>query len=829
MNMKIFSTCLLSMLFFSSSFSQSQKLLSSGEIQLALNKLNTVGTILYIAAHPDDENTRLLTWFANEKKLRTGYLSITRGDGGQNLIGKEQGESLGLIRTHELLAARSIDGAEQFFTRANDFGYSKNPEETFNKWNHDSILADVVWVIRKFRPDLIITRFPVTGEGGHGHHTASAILASEAFKISGNPDAFPEQMKYVQPWKAKSLWWNVFSSSNLNTTQESLVKTDVGIFNSLLGCWYGELAAQSRSQHKSQGFGVARNRGKQIENFKAMDGDTSCGNLFCTIDFSWNRIKGAGNFSALMDTIIKKYDATQPVKSLPGLINAREVLKSIQDDYWKNQKLAEIERLIFSCASLWVEAVSTFSSVVADDSLKIKLQFLKAGDVPVFIQRLIFPGGIDTLFQQQLSTNETLTIEKSIKLSKQTNLSNPYWLSSPHEEGLYHDQGYEVRGKPINDPEFTVQAFLTLFDHAISVTVPIQYKWTDPIEGEKYKPVESRPVVLINFRDETILVTDKNPVKVKVVLKSEREGIKGKLHFSTGEPFIISPSELPVTTGKKGDEQIVELNIRLNTFLNRPQINVLSAEFVSDDLQFRSNRGLNEIKYSHIPNLTWFPESKIKIVGLDLQRKGKRIGYIEGAGDAVPECLRQAGYEVEMINDEMLEEKSLSVYDAVIIGVRAFNTNARLPYSQKKLMQYVQDGGCLIVQYNTNNFISSAPESIGPYPFKISRDRVTDERAEIRFEKPLHPLLNYPNKISAADFDGWVQERGLYFPSDADKRYETVISCNDPGEKPLNNSILTCKYGKGVFIYTSLSFFRQLPAGVPGAYRLFANLVAAGK
>ncbi len=336
---------------------------NSAEILQSLKKLNTVGSVLYIAAHPDDENTRLLAYLAKERNLRTGYLSLTRGDGGQNLIGKEQGEALGLIRTQELLAARRIDGAEQFFTRANDFGFSKNPEETFSIWNKDSILADVVLAIRKFKPDVIICRFPTTGEGGHGHHTASAILALEAFDAAADAKRFPEQLAYTQVWQAKRIFWNTFNFGTTNTTAPDQLKIDVGVFNPLLGKSYGEIAAESRSMHKSQGFGSAKSRGESIEYFKLLKGDSAKKDLFDGINQTWTRFAETASLQKMIDSCIANFNPQKPENSVNNLIRIYKKINSLNDsitdvDYWKYKKLIECKEIILACTGLWMEAIA---------------------------------------------------------------------------------------------------------------------------------------------------------------------------------------------------------------------------------------------------------------------------------------------------------------------------------------------------------------------------------------------------------------------------------------------------------------------------------------
>jgi len=813
------------------SISQPVKIFSSGEIQAALKKLNTVGSVLYIAAHPDDENTRLLSYFANEKLLRTGYLSITRGDGGQNLVGKEQGELLGLIRTQELLAARRLDGAEQFFTRANDFGYTKSPEETFTFWDHQKVLADVVWVIRNFKPDIIITRFPTTGEGGHGQHTASAILAGEAFKAAADSTMFPEQLKYISTWKAKSLWWNTFNFGDNNTQRDDQFHFDVGVFNPLLGKWYGEIAAESRSQHKSQGFGVPRGRGKQIEYFKPLDGDTSCKTLFCNTDFTWKKIPGSEMLSRLMQKALADFNPEKPEEILSTLLEAYLEIKNSKDDYWRKQKTKELEQLIISCSGLWFEATALDYSVVAGDSLKLKLSAVKYSDFPVTLSKIFFDEKTDTLLDKSCNKNEVITFEKTILTKSTIENTTPYWLTLKHSAGMYEVNDQLLIGTPENDPPLNVKFAFSFHNQPVEFSIPIVYKWTDPVKGEKYRPLEVRPAITLNFSDHAYIFPDNKPGKVLLTIRSEKDSISGKINFSENLPYKFTPDYVRVLLKKKGDEQKIEVSVtpNFNTGASQKNNNEVSAFFVSDDKKINADKSLVEIRYDHIPYQTLFPPAFAKLTKFDLIKKGKNIGYIEGAGDAVPQSLQQIGYKVTMLTDDMIDNDSLNKYDAIITGVRAYNTNERMQYHYQKLMSYIEKGGNLIVQYNTNNFISKVPVSIGPYPFKISRERVTDETAAMTCTSPKHPLMNYPNKITQEDFESWVQERGLYYPSEISDKYETIISCNDKGEKALDTGIIMAKYGKGNFVYTSLSFFRELPAGVPGAYRLFVNMISLGK
>jgi LmbE family N-acetylglucosaminyl deacetylase len=811
-------------------YSQSTSLLSrynSADIKLALKKLNTVGTVLYIAAHPDDENTRLLSYFANEKNLRTCYLALNRGDGGQNLIGKEQGDLLGLIRTNELMQARKIDGAEQYFTRAFDFGYSKNSEETFRIWNHDSVLSDVVWLIRKIKPDVIITRFPTTGEGGHGHHTASAILAGEAFVAAADPTKFSDQLQYVDVWQAKSLWWNTFKFGDSNTQSESQYKFDAGIYNPLLGKNYGELAAESRSCHKSQGFGVPLARGKQLEYFKPIAGDTACGNIFCNLDFSYDRILESAKMKALCAKARDDFNSENPSAILPILIDIYHEAQKLNDKNWREQKLMETEKLILACAGIWFEATASDYSVVPGDSAKCKISIINYGNTDVTLTHIRIRDD-DTTLNKKLEQNNLIAVEKSFLVVPNKPYTSPYWLMRHHT-----DMGYVVKdktniGKPVNDAVYSFKIMLSILNNPFTFNCPVQYKWNDPVEGEKYRAFEIVPPATVNFEDKVCMFVNNQTKTIKLKVHAFKDSLQAVLKLNVPDGFVASPSEISVTIDKKNEEKTFAFSLSPAPIPCPTNFTpAITASVTVNGIQiFKS---FTELKYNHIPYQFVLKDSQIKFVPLNIQTKSKNIGYIEGAGDEIPQCLQQLGCSVTTLTNDMLANEDLSKYDAIISGVRAFNTNEQLANFHQKFMDYIKNGGNMIVQYNTNNFLSKINGDIGPYPFSISRDRVTDETAAINFDLPQHPVLNIPNKITQQDFDYWIQERGIYFAKDWDKNYQTPFSCNDPNEKPLQGSTLITQYGKGYFVYTGLVFFRELPAGIPGAWRLFANMISLGK
>jgi LmbE family N-acetylglucosaminyl deacetylase len=788
-------------------------------IEQNLKKLGVLGSVLYVAAHPDDENTRLLAYLAQEKHYRTGYLSMTRGDGGQNLIGNEQGELLGLIRTQELLAARKVDGAEQFFTRANDFGFSKGPEETLNFWNKEKVLGDVVWVIRKFRPDVIICRFPTTGEGGHGNHTASAILAQEAFTAAADPKRYPEQLKYVQVWQAKRLLWNTFSFGSVNTTSPDQFKINVGVYNPILGKGYGEMAAESRSNHKTQGFGSARQRGDAYEYFKTILGDAPNEELMDGVNTTWGRVKGGNEIGTEVDAIQKSFDPNHPERSVPELVKMYGQVEKLSDPYWREQKMKGLADLIAACSGLWFESYSTELAYSTGDSIDVRSQVIDRYNDAVKVDEvdgMVFKEG------KTIPANEVQTFNSRIFAGK---ITQPYWLMQPHTIGSYEIADERLVGNPENPDLPRISYEFTIEGKTIHFERQLVYKYTDPAKGEIYQPVEIAPPVTANIRNSVYIFNSQQPQTVQVNLKAFKNGASGSISLNAPSGWKVSPESVPFTSKSKNDEW--EQQFTLTPTSTQSQTGTLEAQITVTGDKDVYNRGILAIRYNHIPNITIFPPAQAKLLQLDLKIEGKKIGYIEGAGDMVPAALRQVGYDVHQLSENEIMNGDLSVYDAIITGVRAYNVDKRLAYEQPRLMEYVKNGGNLLVQYNNNNGLVT--KNIGPYPFNVVNERVTDETAKVTVIDPQNPVMNYPNKITDADFDGWVQERGLYFTKNASSEYQKVLKMKDPGEGSKDGALITAQYGKGRFVYTSLAFFRQLPAGVPGAYRLFINLLSKPK
>jgi LmbE family N-acetylglucosaminyl deacetylase len=774
------------------------------------------GSVLYIAAHPDDENTAMLAWLARERKVRTAYLSLTRGDGGQNLIGTELGPELGVIRTQELLAARRTDGAEQFFTRAVDFGFSKSPEETFAIWGRDSILADVVRVIRRVRPDVIVTRFPTDGGGGHGHHTASALLAEEAFRVAADSTRFPD---CGPVWQAKRIVWNAFLPDG-RTVDSTWVRVDVGGYNALLGRSYGEIAAISRSNHKSQGFGVPERHGALPQYLAPRGGVPAKADLLDGVDLSWKRVKGGAQVDQLLARALREYDPKAPWALLPRLHAADDALRALGDDApWLRAKRAELAEVIRSCAGLWVEAVALRPSVTAGESLDVVVGVVRRTPATVRVVSVAIDG-VRHDVPRDLAALSALADTLRVRIDPEHAVTQPYWLRAPAGKGRYEVADHALIGQPENGAALTAHVELLAAGVPLALDLPVAYRWADPVQGERWRALEVAPPATLAFDHGTYLFPDTLAREVVVTVQAQRANLSGRVALALPTGWACEPPAAEVSLARAGDETAVRFTV---TPGDDPAATTLLAAITVDGRAW-SHR-MVRIDHPHIPVQTLFPTAAAPVVRVDIRHAGTRAGYVAGSGDAIPDALHQLGYEVTALTDDDLEGGDLSRFDAIVTGVRAYNTRPRLAALKGRLMDYVKDGGTLLVQYNTPG--DAAVRDIGPYPFTITRDRVTVEEAPMRVLKPAAGVLTTPNAIGASDFDGWVQERGLYFANPWDAHYETPLSCNDPGEPARDGGLLVTSYGKGVYAYCAYAMFRQLPAGVPGAWRLFANLLSA--
>ncbi len=814
------------------SYAQSPETYTSSEIFQQIKKLNVLASVLYVAAHPDDENNALLPFFAKEELYRTAYLSLTRGDGGQNLIGDEQGIELGLIRTEELLAARKVDGAEQYFSRAYEFGFSKSAAEALRIWNKEKILSDVVWVIRKFQPDVIIKRFPPDKRAGHGHHAASSILAQEAFAAAADPKMFPEQFKYgVKPWQAKRILWNTYNFGGNNTTGEDQLKIDIGGYNPLIGKSYGELGGEARTMHKSQGEGRPRRRGESFEYFLTTGGDApKNNNLMDGVITDWKRIPGGGPVEEMVNTITKNYDVAKPYLSVPALVQLFKTIKALPEGNWRDKKLDEVQQIIVECSALFVEATSSQSQVVQGGSLTINFNLIKRENVDASLRKVSI-GNFDSAFTAPLVTNQNFNLNKIIPVADDEKISQPYWLVYPLTGGNFDVRDQTLIGKAWNDPSFEVAFVVNIDGEDFMIKRPVQYRYIDPVKGDTYQPIPVLPKIELRYAKDNYLSINNKPLTTSNLVKFNSSGEGENIHSSSGSLDIHLEQQFSKNWTMKSDSSSDPLIFK-NTFVPQAKDLNLSEEI------FASVKKGNEvydhytkvISYNHIPTITYFPKATTNLVELDIKIVGKKIGYIVGAGDKVPEALQAMGYEVTTLTAADITYEKLKQYDAIITGIRAYNLFEYLSDKNDVLMRYVKNGGNMIVQYLKSNQVGEKNIAVGPYPFKISSgSRVTEEDAKVDFLLPESPALNYPNKITQHDFDGWIQERSTYQAVTLDPKYETPLSMHDTGEEPANGSLAIVKYGEGNFVYASLVFFRELPAGVPGAYRLMANLIALPK
>ena len=810
-------------------FAQKPQKLASNQMYEKIQKLNFLGTALYIAAHPDDENTRLIAYLANHEKARMGYLSLTRGDGGQNLIGPEIRELLGVIRTQELLAARRIDGGQQFFTRANDFGYSKHPDETLEIWNKEKVMSDVVWAIRTFKPDVIINRFNHRTPGStHGHHTASAMLSVAAFDLVGDKNQFKEQLEFTETWQPKRLFFNTSSWFYSNqaafekATKGKLTAFDVGIYYPLKGLSNNELASMASSQHLCQGFGRVTTRGSQNEYVAFLKGDKpkDKNDIFSGINTTWNRVKGGGEIGAILYKIETNFDFVKPFKHLPKLMEAYRMIQQLENTHWRAIKEKQIKEIIEACAGLYLEASADSHSGIPNATTDVNFEVVNRSTIAIELISITSTMDAKTITKElALETNKKVNFKETITL-KTTKYSDPYWLRKKASLGMYRVDDQNLIGKPETPRPAKIHFNLRIDQVPIVITKNVVRRYAERDKGEIYEPFEILPKVTTRLQNKVLIFSDDVAKKVLVEVSAGADSIVGNIRLKVPKSWQVSPKEISFNISQKNDKQTVAFFITPPKNRSEGTLRVIAT---SAGKEYKKE--LIEINYSHIPKQTVLLGSQAKIVRLNIKSVGNKIGYIKGAGDAVPESLRQIGYKVTLLNPLEINGDNLQKYDAIVLGIRAYNVVKELKFKQKYLLAYVAKGGNLVVQYNTNRGVDVA----APFSLQLSRDRVTDEFAEVRILDEKHPVLNYPNKITPNDFKNWVQERGLYFPDSWSKEYTPILSMNDKGESKKNGSLLIAKYGKGNYIYTGLSFFRELPAGVSGAYKLFANLLSLGK
>lgn len=790
-----------------------------------LETFRQLGSALYIAAHPDDENTELLAYLSRGRKYRTAYLSLTRGDGGQNVLGPEFGDKLGVARTQELLAARRVDGAHQFFSRAVDFGFSKDYKETLNNWDKQEVLSDVVRVIRQFRPDVVLTRFSPSPGGTHGHHTASTVLALEAFKLAGDRKAFPEQ--HLAPWQPKRIFWDVSRFQKDKNDGIDITKIDIGGKDDVSGETFFALAERSRGMHKTQGFDLFHMPGAndpRIESFKLLDGPAPKSDIMDDVDTSWNRVSGGSKIGKDVDQIIKDFSKDNVAASIPALLKLRAELKDVApNDPTVEDRRALLDHILQECLGLKVETTIGNFSVVPGETMQLHHTASSHADTPVHWVSVRYPliSKTESVKNEILKTDKSYAYDSSEQLPPKAPLSQPYWLRAEGTPGMVRVDEPALIGTPENASPFPVENVFEIAGQTLVVTdQPVQLTTVGGVTIKRH--VDVIAPIWLRFISEVALFAPGGSKEIEVEVTAARANTTGSLELDVPGAWSVSPAKQDFSLSKEGEHALFKFTLKAPKETAQAKI---TATALVNGQKYQSMR--EEITYAHIPPQLLQSTAKMRVSSFDLATRGHTIGYLPGAGDSIPLNMQEMGYQVKVLDDAHLTPESLHGLDAVVVGVRAANVRPQIEKEFETLFKYAEDGGNVIVQYNTTTELKTT--KVAPYEVRISRDRCTDEKAKMTFLAPDHPAMNTPNKITQADFDGWVQERGLYFPDKWDEHFTPILACNDVGEAPLKGGLLVANYGKGHFVYTGLAFFRELPAGVPGAYRLFANLLSLGK
>ncbi|MCP4883138.1 MAG: PIG-L family deacetylase [Flavobacteriales bacterium] len=816
--------------FGSSVFSQAPQKLNSAEIFESIEQLNFLGSVLYLAAHPDDENTRLISYFANNVHARTAYLSITRGDGGQNLIGPEIRELLGVIRTNELLKARETDGGEQFFTRANDFGYSKHPDETLDIWDKKEVLKDVVKVIRTFQPDVIINRFNANSAGEtHGHHTSSAMLSLEAFDLAAD-DSY--ESYNLPPWTTQRVffnthWWFYGSREKFEEVDKTgMLSFDTGVYYPSIGLSNSEISSLSRSMHKSQGFGSTGTRGSDMEYVELLKGKMPSDgkNIFEGVDTSWSRVDGGEPIKTILEKVQKEFDFNKPSSSILDLLAAYSLIKDLKDTHWKELKTKQIEQVIVACSGLYLEAVAEHPYATEGQNISLKLEAINRSDQKMTLKSVeILPQKKAIDLNKDMANNKSVRDQIQMSIAVDAELTAPYWLEEKGSMGMYKVQDPDLVGNPVTQSAHKVVFNIDFEGTTIEFSRDVVYKYNDPVKGEVYQPFEIVPGAIVDIASKVIIFSEDQAKEIPISVQVFQDSVAGKLNLQVPQGWKVTPEEIDFKLNTAGDEAKFVFTVSPTKDQSEGYI---KPKVVIGDQYF--DKSMIEINYDHIPKQSVLLPAESKVVRLNLVKKGQSIGYIKGAGDEVPKYLKQIGYDVTEIAPKNISTGLLQQYDAVILGIRAYNTVPELKVKQTSILDYVKKGGNVIVQYNTSRGVL-VKDNLAPYMLELSRDRITDENAKVSFLNKEHEIMNYPNKITEKDFDGWVQERGLYFPNKWAKEFSPILSFQENGDAPMEGSLLVAKYGEGYYMYTGLSFFRELPAGVPGAYKLLTNMISIGK
>ncbi len=833
-----------------------------------LKRLNTTKSVMMIGAHPDDEDSALLAYLARGENARTAYLSLTRGDGGQNIIGSELFESLGVIRTEELLQARRLDGAQQFFTRAFDYGFSKTLVEAKQKWDAQIILCDTVRAIRTFRPLVVISRFSGTPADGHGQHQYAGYISPLAVKAAGDASQCNDAGASWQVLK-------FYVEQGFRSTAEPNLKINTGEYDSLLGRSYSEIAAEGRSQHKTQEQGGLELRGDQFSGLNLVESNVPKlekeKSVFDGIDASITAVPKLVGFSSFQDAsqnfttmqnsaerALREYQPNESQKLVPILaegLNAsseasaklKKILKDGANiarkiDFYVERKKSEFSEALKRASGIRIDALADRETVAPDESFLItaKVFFPNADTVKIKeikinapenweISKLENPKETAQVFRRETANG---TFYFNVKVPKAAKPTEPYWLESQRKGDLFFWQNDTTQNLPFQPPMVKAEIKFAIGGTEFSLEQPVEYRFADDIRGEIRRDLNVVPKVSLSFDQNLLIVPQSDKAQTgKIVLSVTNNSSNA----TSGEAKLILPENLKSSSRTtnfdlktKGAKTSLTFDVTIPANIKISDFDISGQAIVNGETFTQT---LNEIAYPHIQTHRFYTDAKTKVVVLNLKVAAVKVGYIMGSGDAVPEAIRQMGLEVDLINENDLTGGDLSRFDTIVVGIRAYQVRRDLISNNQKVLDFARNGGTLIVQYQRPDYVS---QNLQPFPASMTDSqrttagttaRVVDENAKVTILDRSNRVFNFPNKITDADFSGWVQERNLYNFTTFDGKYTPLLESHDVGELENKGGLVTAEIGKGKYVYCSYAFFRQLPAGVPGAYRLFANLL----
>lgn len=843
-----------------------------------LKRLNTTASVMHIGAHPDDEDSGLLAYLARGENARTAYLSLTRGDGGQNVIGSELFESLGVIRTEELLQARRLDGAEQYFTRAFDYGFSKTLAEAKEKWDEKIILCDAVRAIRKFRPLVVISRFSGTPADGHGQHQFAGYIAPLAVKAAADSGQCRDAGAAWQVLK-------FYVSQGFRSQAEPTLRLNTGRYDYLLGRSYFEIAMEGRSQHKTQEQGVLESKGERFSGLNLVESkvpkvekETS---VFDGIDTSlenipalFSRDSGAvGDYTkGLLKTIrqsveraAKEYKPEQPEKILPALVEGRKAANQLFLGYALSgdtpeqrqnleerraneadisfvvrEKLNQFNRAVRLAAGIQIETLANRETVAPGENFlaSVKVFYpenpnIKFGKIEVDAPRNW--KILDAKEPPNDSPFAAFSREKAnqaayfdVTVSPSAERTEPYFLKDRRKDYLYGSRNGTDYSLPFPYPFLQGSVTLTIYGESISFTQPVEYRFADDVRGEVRRNLDVLPPLTISLDQNLLIVPRSAKPQTRRLMMSVTNHSPNQpeataslnLGLFKGGVWQAAPFSQTFTLKNKDEKTSIAFDFTIPAETDAGVYQILPT--VSYDGGVFSDE-IHTIAYPHIRTHRFYTQAKAQVTVLDLKVAPVKVGYVMGSGDAVPEAIRQMGLSVEMLNENDLASGDLSRFDVIVVGIRAFQVRRDLISNNQRILEYARGGGNLIVQYQRPEY-----ESLLPFPAKIGA-RVADENAPVAILEPQNPIFNFPNKITDEDFKDWVQERNLQSLTTFDANYKPLLESHDANEPENKGGLVVAEIGKGKYIYTSYAFFRQLPAGVPGAYRIFANLLSIPK